>query len=318
MPFVEVPEEVLRQARSFNDFIEKLLSGIPSTHTIPASETRALRVSGKGPFGPLITSDRASVHCIDGPAGPLNLRVVAPEKADAVFLHIHGGGWTLGAADQQDMLLVTLADQANVVAVSVEYRLAPEHPYPAAIDDCEAAALWLIATSEREFGTRRLLIGGESAGAHLSVATLLRLRDKHAKQNKFLAANLVFGPYDLSLTPSARNWGERNLLLSTPIAQWFTDQFLPGLTPEERRSPDISPLYADLHELPPALFTVGALDPLLDDSLFMAARWEAAGNETELMVFPESPHGFHAFPTSMAQLAHAAQLNYVRRFAAGS
>ena len=125
--------------------------------------------------------------------------------------------------------------------------------------------------------------------------------------------NLVFGAFDLSLTPSARNWGERNLILSTPIVEWFTEQFLPGRTPEQRRDPSISPLYADLHDLPPALFTVGALDPLIDDSMFMCARWNAAGNVGDLRVYPESVHGFEAFPTRMARHAVAAQIDFVKQ-----
>ena len=120
-------------------------------------------------------------------------------------------------------------------------------------------------------------IGGDSAGGHLSAVTLLRLRDRHAITGAFAAANLIYGAFDLSMTPSQRLWGERNLILSTPILHYFGDMFLPGLGDEARRDPDISPLYAALHDMPPALFTVGTMDPLLDDSLFMHARWLASG-----------------------------------------
>ena len=98
--------------------------------------------------------------------------------------------------------------------VSVEYRLAPEHPYPAAPDDCEAAALWVIREMESRFGTSRLFIGGESAGAHLSAVTILRLRDRHGL-NPFRGANLFAGCYDLTLTPSVRHWGAERLILNT-------------------------------------------------------------------------------------------------------
>jgi acetyl esterase/lipase len=209
-------------------------------------------------------------------------------------------------------MLTTLADEAGLAVVSVGYRLAPEHPMPAGPDDCEAAACWLAENCLERFGTDRLLIGGESAGAHLAALTLLRMRDKHGAGTAFSGANLVFGAFDLSLTPSSRNWGSRNLILSTPIIEWFTDQFLPGLTPEERRDPSISPLYADLRDLPPALFVVGDLDPLLDDSLFMSARWHAAGNEARLLVYPESVHGFTAFPSRLAAHASAAQIAFLR------
>ena len=140
---------------------------------------------------------------------------------------------------------------------------------------------------------------------------MLRLRDRHGIRGAFRAANLVFGAYDLSLTPSGRRWGERNLVLSTPILEYFVAAFLPGAGREACRDPELSPLYFDLRELPPALFTVGTLDPLLDDSLFMEARWRAAGNRAELRVWPDAIHGFVAFPLPMANAANAAQYAFL-------
>ena len=88
--------------------------------------------------------------------------------------------------------------------------------------------------------------------------------------------------------------------------------FVPGLDPEQRRAPDISPLYADLTGMPPALFTVGSLDPLIDDSLFMAARWRCAGGEAEVAIYPESVHGFAAFPTAIARAARTRMASFIR------
>jgi acetyl esterase len=201
-----------------------------------------------------------------------------------------------------------------VCAISVDYRLAPEHPYPAGPDDCEDAALWLLDRGAKELGApERLTIGGESAGAHLAVTTLLRLRDRHGVSGAFRAANLVYGVYDLSMTPSQRNWGDRNLVLSTPIMRWFGACFTGDRSLDELRDPDLSPLYAELHDLPPALFTVGDQDPLLDDSLFMAARWGAAGNDAELEVWPESVHGFNLFPLALARAANEVQHEFLRK-----
>jgi acetyl esterase/lipase len=115
------------------------------------------------------------------------------------------------------------------------------------------------------------------------------------------------------MTPSQRLWGDRDLVLSTPIIRWFTDQYLPGRNAEQRRDPDISPLYADLAGLPPAIFTVGTADPLLDDTLFMFERWRAAGNAAEIHVWPEAPHGFVALPMAVADLALAAEHAFLRR-----
>ena len=115
----------------------------------------------------------------------------------------------------------------------------------------------------------------------------------------------------LTLANWQRLWGELNLTLSTPILAWFYDQFLPGVAPEDRRRPDISPLYADLRGLPPARFVVGTQDPLLDDTLFMAARWEAAGNATSLQVVAEAAHGFLQFPPEVTERELTAQEEFV-------
>jgi len=116
----------------------------------------------------------------------------------------------------------------------------------------------------------------------------------------FLAVNLVYGWFDLSDTPSVRRWGERELILSARTMSWFSDYYVPA---QRRRDPEVSALYADLRGLPPALFSAGTLDPLLDDSLFMHARWIAAGNEAELAVYPGGVHGFTSMPTPIAKAA---------------
>jgi len=231
---------------------------------------------------------------IPGPAGPLRLRVFVPEGPRAVYLDIHGGGFFMGAPEMDDAANAALSKHAHVATVAAGYRLAPEHPYPAGPDDCEAAALWLLANAKREFGVERLLMGGGSAGANLAALTLLRLRDRHQAAGRFAAANLVFGVYDVSGTPSQLRHGVGS----------FRDLYLPQHDAAARRHPDVSPLYADLAGLPPALFTVGTADSLYDDSLFMALRWRAAGNEAELAVYPESVHGFTVFPTAMARAAN--------------
>jgi acetyl esterase/lipase len=313
MSWVPVSEELLTESRQLNATIEQLLAGAPSVHTVDHTVTRRQRAEGSALFPAPVHLPEGQDRTIPGRHGPVGLRLFVPEKVDGAYLHIHGGGWVLGAANQQDLLLHVLASRANVAVVSVDYRLAPEHPFPAGPDDCEAAACWFVENARSEFGAERLLIGGESAGGHLSALTLLRLRDRHDQAAAFCGANLVFGAYDLGMTPSQRNWGERNLVLSTPILQWCCDLFTPGRSAEERRAPEISPLWASLHGMPPALFTIGELDPLLDDSLFMASRWQAAGNEAELLVYPESMHAFHAFPTGIARMAIEAQIDFVKR-----
>lgn len=217
----------------------------------------------------------------------VGVRVFTPDRVDGVYLHVHGGGWSFGSADGQDERLWRLAEEARLAVVSVEYRLAPEHPFPAAPDDCETVARWLAEHAEAEFGTSRLLIGGESAGAHLSVLTLLRV------PGVFRAANLVFGAYDLSK--------------GTPSQQLFT----PGMTADQRRDPAISPLFADLTGLPPTRIVVGTEDPLLDDSLSLAQRWKAP---VQLTVVAGAMHGFTLYPLTVTER----ELRRERDFLAGS
>jgi acetyl esterase/lipase len=290
------------ETAEFNRKLEAAIAAAPSITGFAPAAIRKAREEGRSIFGPVETVAAAREREIAGPAGALHLRVLVPDVVRGVYLHFHGGGWTLGAAKQSDVRNWALARHCGLAVVSVDYRLAPEHPFPAGPDDCEAAALWLVQHAAAEFGTTRLWIGGESAGAHLAALTLLRLRDRHALR-PFSGANLVYGAYDLSMTPSQQRWGERDLVLSTPIIAWFCNFFVPDRA--RRRDPDVSPLYADLTGLPPALFTVGTLDPLLDDSLFMHARWLAAGNRAELAVHPGGIHGFDAFPTALSRAARA-------------
>ena len=222
-------------------------------------------------------SEFAAERVIEGAGGPLRLRVLGPERPRAYYLHVHGGGWALGGADRQDQTLLRFARAAGVAVVAVDYRLAPEHPHPAAVDDCVVALRWLAA-----IGVPRLIVGGESSGAHLAALALLALRGC-GELGAIAGANLAYGVYDVSMTPSARLWGNRRVVINTPDLAFLAAQYAP---PARHRDPDVSPLYAGLTGMPPALFSCGTLDPLLDDTLFMAARWRAAGNPTELALYP--------------------------------
>jgi acetyl esterase len=236
-----------------------------------------------------IEADIAGVPC----------RVFRPEgQAKAIFVHFHGGGMVLGSPLMNDPGNRGLADRHGVVVVSVDYRLAPEHPYPAGPDDGVAVARWLLDNGAAEYGTDRLVLGGESAGGYMAAAVLLRLRDVPGALDRVVGANLVFGVLDWGRSPSQR--GLRASagpdMLTPEGIDHFCECYLPGLTDDERRSPEISPAFADLHGLPPALVSVGTADHLLDDSLLFAGRYAAAENEVELFVAPDMPHGFQAFP----------------------
>jgi len=310
----EVDQQDIDEARAFNAQLENLIASVPSVHTVPAQVTRKARREGTGIFpAPVFLEETVDIE-VPGRSGPIKLRVIRPDqKPTGIYLHIHGGGWTLGGHDMQDVLLKQLANDTGLVAASIDYRLAPENPYPAGPDDCEDAVLHLLEDGPRLLGAPAwFAIGGESAGAHLSVVTLLRLRDRHAIKNRIAAANLVFGAYDLNGTPSQLLWGDRNLVLSRPIVKWFVDNFLPGVPFEQRRDSDISPLYGILSDMPKALFSVGTMDCLIDDSLFMVERWRLAGNLAELVVYPQAVHGFTAYPIGLARKGNARQFEFLR------
>jgi acetyl esterase len=225
----------------------------------------------------------------------LTLRVHLPGDAEVrgVHLDIPGGGFYLGQTPAGDRRNAALARSLGIAVVGVDHRLAPEDPWPAAPDDCEAAARWLVGHAGDRFGTTDLTIGGSSAGATLAVTTLLRLRDT-GDADAVAGAALLFGTYDLSgQTPAGRLIAD----------EYFLEAYVGSVA--DRTLPDVSPVFGDLRDLPPALVLVGALDVLLEDNLVMAARLAAAGNEVDLLVYPASPHGFTGHPTAMARAALA-------------
>ncbi len=297
------PDAVPREVLAANEAFREALSGGPEWWEVGAAKFRELAASGRGPFPPPQVSPRGRTLQIGGRGGHrIALRVVAPTEAKGIYLHFHGGGLVLGSALTQDAMMERIAQATGMACASVEYRLAPEHPYPAAWDDGESAALWLIENGKREFGTDRMTIGGESAGATLAAAVLLRLRDRH-EFNGFRAANLTYGNFDSSMTPSQRLAPAKGVLVGRTAIEKFCGAYLPKHV--DPRNADVSALYANLRDMPPAIFTVGTGDPLIDDTLFMYARWIAAGNEAELAIYPGAVHAFNVFPMPQAAQANA-------------
>ncbi|MFH7593714.1 alpha/beta hydrolase [Streptomyces racemochromogenes] len=311
-------QDLLGETLAFNERFEAAAASLPARGRVldPGLLARLRRNRLAGDAPPVrLPQGRDRVV-----AGGVRVRTFVPDGAEpvaGVYLHVHGGGWSFGSADGQDERLRRIAEDTRLAVVSVDYRLAPEHPFPAGPDDCEAAARWLVEQAPAEFGTDRLLIGGESAGAHLAVLTLLRLRDRHGIAGAFRAAHLLFGPYDLSMTPSQRTFGSRRLLSNTDSLAGSYEMFSPGTGPEERRSPELSPLYADLTGLPPARLVVGTEDPLLDDSLFLARRWQAAGAPVRLDVVAGAMHGFTLFPLTITARELAREREFLASAAAG-
>jgi acetyl esterase len=296
------PEAISAETLAANEAFRKATSGGANWWDVGAAAYREAAASGKGPFPRPAKSARARTIHVDGKGGhQVALRVIAPEQAMGIYLFMHGGGMVFGSSESQDPMLERIVISTGMACVSVEYRLAPENPYPAAWDDCESAAAWLVRNAKSKFGTDALTIGGESSGATLAVATLLRLRDFHAC-TCFRAANLAYANYDASMTPSQSLTTELGLVGKISLKK-YVEAYLPaGIDPH---NPDVSPLYANLEHMPPALFSVGTIDALLDDSLFLYARWIAAGNEADLAVYPGAPHAFNALSMPQGPVADA-------------
>ena len=286
-----IPEHI----RTFNRDLLATISAGGDMWSIPAAQVRANRLEGKGPFPLEAESPRARTLLAPRASGDgdVVLRLIEPAARPmrGIYMHLHGGGWMLGAANGQDERLQEIADATGLGCVSVEYRLAPEHPFPAGPDDCFDAACFLLEAAH-ELPNEIMPIGGESAGAHLSALTLLRLRDA-GLGGRFCAANLTAGVYDLGQTASSRNWGSERLVLASRDMANFASTFL--ASGEDARDPAISPLFAPLHDMPPALFSVGTKDLLLDDTLLMVTRWHAANGNAQLDVTPGGVHVFQSF-----------------------
>ena len=235
---------------------------------------------------------RTSERAIDGPAGDIRVRIYQPESLARapVFVNYHGGGWVIGDLDTADAACRYLAESAGMHVVSVDYRLAPEHPYPAAVDDAYAAALWCHAHATDLGGDGRLIVGGESAGGNLAAAVSLRARDSGAFA---IDAQCLFYPvvdHDMSRTSYAAN-GE-DYLLTTAAMHWFWDHYCP---PAQRSEPSASPLRApDLANLPPAVVVTAEFDPLRDEGMAYADALRAAGNDVQARCYEGLVHDFFA------------------------
>ena len=271
---------------------EARATGLPDPMTLPIDEGRAQIATGNAAWNvapPALAAVR-DLTC-PGPAGTVGLRHYRPVEAARlpVIVYLHGGGWTFCSLDTHDRLVRLLARESGSAVVSVDYRLAPEHPFPAPLEDCLAAIRWL-----REDGAGlgiepgRMVLAGDSAGANLALACLLRLRD--AGEPLPRGAALLYGCYQARLdTPSHQRFGDGSYHLSTERMGWFWRNYLGG---PSRADPLAEPLHAALEGLPPLYLTAAALDPLADDTRALARRLADTGVPHDVVECPGVVHGF--------------------------
>ncbi|KAK4218443.1 Alpha/Beta hydrolase protein [Rhypophila decipiens] len=303
------PDSVSEATLNANSLLESLTTKGPRWHQVGAEKYRQMRATGETALPPPIylpLAKDATIPSRDGPDRTIPVRVYEPEDGHAsrgIFLHIHGGGFVLASEKDQDATLNRYANTTHLTAISIGYRLAPEHPYPAALDDCTDVASYLVDHGLPSFSLAPqspLIISGESAGGCLAVQTcLFLLRTRTNKQQLIRGLVLPFGQFDLTLTLPSISKSVRPLLINHAIMAEFREAYAPGMSLEMLQRPEVSPLYEDLMSfrelLPPALFMVGTEDPLLDDTLLMSAKWMSTGAETAVKVWPGASHGFTAF-----------------------
>ena len=241
------------------------------------------------------------------------LRVWTPALVpDRRILFLHGGAYVAGSAALYGHILWRFALAAKAEIVAIDYRLAPEHPFPAALDD--AVAAWLALLGEGA-DPRCCAVVGDSAGGGLALALLLRLRDRRLPMP---AAAAGLSPWtDLALTGATlRTNAIRDPMLNIDDVPIMAAHYLAGADPQ---NPYASPLYGDLAGLPPVLIQVGSDELLLDDSVRMAKRLRQARVETELEIWPRMPHVWHAFAPIMPEARRAIERvgAFVRHHTAG-
>jgi acetyl esterase len=304
---------LVAEQRATNERLTRDWQRMPLPGAVPVERMRRARRFNPDGTSRVKVVEHAFDRELSSSQGKFMARVFPIENSAGLYLHFHGGGWTLGSIHEQDELLDGLAKATRMTVVSIDYPLAPENQLEHALACAQAFAQSAIETYDH----RNVCLGGESAGAHIAVCVASKLANEQEHAAKLRALNLCYGVYDLSMTPSQRRAGDAFIGMSKPYLEWFYSLALPGRGPDERRDPAVSPLYRDLANMPPCVFSVGALDPLVDDTLFLAARWRAAGNLTELNVYPDAHHGFNGLPTRMAAVANERIHRFLAKFIEG-
>jgi acetyl esterase/lipase len=286
-------------------------AGRPPYETVSPAEARELYLKGRFVSNPE-PPELASVEplTIPSPTGPIPARVYTPtklRKANGLppgLVFFHGGGWVIGDLDSHDVVCRKLADEGELMVVSVDYRLAPEHKFPAAVDDAIAATKW-IAENARQLGidAARLMVGGDSAGGNLAAVVAISARDGNGPD--IAGQVLIYPAIDFAMTHPSHREPETSILLTHSVIPWFRDHYLNGAADvhDWRASPARA---TTLIGLPPAYVLTAGADPLRDEGDEYARRLKEAGVAVTYRTFPGQFHGFFTMGKLLQQANVAA------------
>jgi acetyl esterase len=266
--------------------------GVKPIHESTPAEVRALTADLSGLFGSGPDMARVEDTTIPVDGGSIAARILVPtETPRGVFIYYHGGGWVIGGnVEEYDTLGRKLAARTGCAVVLVDYRLAPEHRYPVAVDDSYAALEWVAAHRRDIAGADvPIIVGGDSAGGNLAAIMAQRSRDRGGPPIAFQA--LVYPVTDADLDNASYTAEENQLMLSRDSMVWFWDHYLPDAA--RRSETDASPLQAkDFAGLPPAIVLTAEYDVLRDEGEAYADRLQEAGVPVDRFRVPGQMHGF--------------------------
>ena len=287
-----------------------LMNSGPPLREVPLEQ---LRQFTPAPAGPPVPLESVTDRTLPTAAGELPVRIYAPRAATGlpVLVYFHGGGFVLGSLDSHDGVARRLALDADCIVVSVDYRLAPEHRFPAAADDALHAVRWVLEHAGEVGGdARRVVVGGDSAGANLAAVSVLRLREGGAALPR---GQLLIYPVTHLRSPLEGSMLENGdgYFLRAIDMQWFEDMYLQS--PADAAHPHASPLLAkDLRGLPSAFVLTAEFDPLRDQGAAYAARLAAAGVPCVHSDYPGAFHGFFGMPVGISQRAVAEACGWLK------
>lgn len=271
--------------------------GVPDFSTLSPEQARALSLSPppEQPTPVAACEDRV----LPTGTGNVSVRVYQPAApSGAGLLYFHGGGWVIGSVESHDETCRELCQKAHLTVVSVDYRLAPETPFPGALDDCFAATAY-VSQHGAEFGIdpTRLAVGGDSAGGNLAAAVALKARDRGAPEIAFQL--LIYPVTDANFERQSCIDNAEGYFLTTRAMRWFWDHYVPD--PADRAHAYAAPLQAtSFKDLPPALVLTAEFDPLRDEGEAFADQLRAAGNQVAHSRYDGLVHGFFGMQQTVA------------------